>query len=843
MHASWSPLAGSASKSSNSSSWIANYAALEATGVLPASSPRLPADLSEALQRELRGAASEGGPLRTLRFHDAVRASVDGEPLLRTVGPLATLFAASLGSEQLCRSSSSRAALRSGSGATYAGGGLSGGGQFAGLSAAAGAVGCSLLRILGEKPDKRAWLYTLAAELTPAGVVAVLDRCQMSDNTRRLDNGEARTPGGVFSQEAKRFTRARGRAAQPVDLPRLRPYQRDVVGMVLSSWGLRLTDELLRGEDGGGVAGGAAATTAAAAPTPAQLRARYQAMARDWSGNWLVMSPTGSGKTRMFVEITRAVADDVQQTRGRGALVLVLVPRVLLTQQQADAFGSAGLPDTHVQCFSSDNQLTPAAWEKAVEARSAGRRTTTVLVCTPDSYKNLLLVAHPRGLLREAPTQVDLLVLDEAHHCHDDHAYARIVDVLVAPAPAMRLLGVTASPAGDEDMDELANKMSDLLGSLRAELHVVDERLPDVAAVLATPTAKAVRVQRRPVDWRLADALRLCSVDVALDIGDALSSAAVADGRAADARAALLESLGDIAAVAEAAAGGPANRAQANYITSLLGKAEELVEDAGVEGVLPFLARKAAALCRQQCSVGNSSGGDVALRVSDLVKNIMGRGGSGPGLLTACAGPSGEWAAEVVRDCFQSGVAQEGRTFPKLWALIQYLSEEYGSRECFHGIVFVKTRQAVFHLADVMRRSGQLQFLQVYELVGHNDASKKRGALPVEPDRHGRGMSDAEQQEILRLFKAPGRKVLVATSAAEEGLDVPSCEFVVRYNAAITGIQLLQSRGRARMRVSQFVCILQEHTLDERMDSRSALQVANMASYALNRAAQQQQMP
>lgn len=54
-----------------------------------------------------------------------------------------------------------------------------------------------------------------------------------------------------------------------------------------------------------------------------------------------------------------------------------------------------------------------------------------------------------------------------------------------------------------------------------------------------------------------------------------------------------------------------------------------------------------------------------------------------------------------------------------------------------------------------------------------------------------------------------GRKVLVATSAAEEGLDVPSCEFVVRYNAAATGIQLLQSRGRARQRVAEFCAILQ----------------------------------
>lgn len=35
-----------------------------------------------------------------------------------------------------------------------------------------------------------------------------------------------------------------------------------------------------------------------------------------------------------------------------------------------------------------------------------------------------------------------------------------------------------------------------------------------------------------------------------------------------------------------------------------------------------------------------------------------------------------------------------------------------------------------------------------------------------------------------------GRKLMVSTSAGEEGIDVPSCEFVVRYTATQTGKQL-----------------------------------------------------
>ena len=58
--------------------------------------------------------------------------------------------------------------------------------------------------------------------------------------------------------------------------------------------------------------------------------------------------------------------------------------------------------------------------------------------------------------------------------------------------------------------------------------------------------------------------------------------------------------------------------------------------------------------------------------------------------------------------------------------------------------------------------------------------------------------------------QAPGFKLLVATSAAEEGLDVQRCRFVVRYSPAFTGTQRVQSRGRSRMVASEFLTLLQE---------------------------------
>jgi hypothetical protein len=66
--------------------------------------------------------------------------------------------------------------------------------------------------------------------------------------------------------------------------------------------------------------------------------------------------------------------------------------------------------------------------------------------------------------------------------------------------------------------------------------------------------------------------------------------------------------------------------------------------------------------------------------------------------------------------------------------------------------------------------------LQVYAFMGHGN---KRGG--------GGGMSSKEQQAVMDDFKQPGCRLLISTSAGEEGIDVPRCEFVIRYSASQTG--------------------------------------------------------
>jgi ERCC4-related helicase len=77
----------------------------------------------------------------------------------------------------------------------------------------------------------------------------------------------------------------------------------------------------------------------------------------------------------------------------------------------------------------------------------------------------------------------------------------------------------------------------------------------------------------------------------------------------------------------------------------------------------------------------------------------------------------------------------------------------------------------------------------------------------------------------------PGRRLLVATSAAEEGIDVQACELVVRYSAAATGIQRVQSRGRGRKPGGKYLTIVLSSTLDMRLHAKSRQEEDMMRTY------------
>ena len=59
-------------------------------------------------------------------------------------------------------------------------------------------------------------------------------------------------------------------------------------------------------------------------------------------------------------------------------------------------------------------------------------------------------------------------------------------------------------------------------------------------------------------------------------------------------------------------------------------------------------------------------------------------------------------------------------------------------------------------------------------------------------------MTQNEQEKVIKRFKTGEKNLLLATSVAEEGLDISDCNYVIRYDMMGNEISSVQSRGRVR---------------------------------------------
>jgi endoribonuclease Dicer len=92
-------------------------------------------------------------------------------------------------------------------------------------------------------------------------------------------------------------------------------------------------------------------------------------------------------------------------------------------------------------------------------------------------------------------------------------------------------------------------------------------------------------------------------------------------------------------------------------------------------------------------------------------------------------------------------------------------------------------------------------------------------------------ISYKDQKLAIHKFKKGQLNCLFATSVAEEGLDIPDCNIVIRYDLYRSMIQYIQSRGRARHADSEYIRMLeadngeQQRTIDQNRTHENTLRV------------------
>ncbi|XP_063259928.1 ATP-dependent RNA helicase DHX58 [Prinia subflava] len=459
--------------------------------------------------------------------------------------------------------------------------------------------------------------------------------------------------------------------------------------------------------------------------------------------NSIVWLPTGAGKTRVAVYVCRRHLES-----RRGGKVAVLVNKVHLVDQHTQKEFHA-LQDTfRVTSISGDTS------HKTFFADLV--RRSDVVICTAQILQNALVSTEED--MHVELTDFSLLVIDECHHTHKDGVYNKIMlrylqRKLSGEQDLPQVLGLTASPGtgGATSFKEAVEHILQICANLDSEkITSVQDEEQHLQSHVPQP--------KKQYD--------LCQERVQDPFGEQLKKVMV-------------------------------------QIQQFMGK-PDLPRDFGTqiyEQRIVELERRAAEMfCRKTrvCALHLRKYND-ALLINDSVRMVdafqclqqfysVERDKRDPTeqFLTA--------TFEENRASLQALARDERYENPRLSKLEELLREHFQPLGTSRGIVFTKTRQSAHSLLSWLQTTATLR-------RQHIRAAVLTGAGYSNQTRH---MTQNEQQDVIKQFREGALNLLFSTSVAEEGLDIPECNIVVRYGLMTNEIAMMQARGRARAKDSVY---------------------------------------
>ncbi|XP_077413311.1 ATP-dependent RNA helicase DHX58 isoform X2 [Vanacampus margaritifer] len=141
---------------------------------------------------------------------------------------------------------------------------------------------------------------------------------------------------------------------------------------------------------------------------------------------------------------------------------------------------------------------------------------------------------------------------------------------------------------------------------------------------------------------------------------------------------------------------------------------------------------------------------------------------------------------------------------PKMEQLATTLLRHFEPNVDSRGILFSKTRKSTQCLCQWAKNSLRLAAIKPAIITG------------------SAAMTQHDRDETIRNFRLGRVNLLIATSVAEEGLDIPQCNLVVRYGLLTNEIAQQQASGRARAQDSHYSLVAQRGGREERREHLNA---------------------
>ncbi|KIJ63284.1 hypothetical protein HYDPIDRAFT_113252 [Hydnomerulius pinastri MD-312] len=485
--------------------------------------------------------------------------------------------------------------------------------------------------------------------------------------------------------------------------------------------------------------------------------------------NIIAALDTGSGKTLISILLIKWV---VLQPSALGKVVVFLVPKVALVEQQAD-FIAAQTP-LRVRKFhgSLDLELSDRAnWKSSFEKAD-------VVVMTAQIFLNILTHSH------WSIDRVSLIIFDECHHTRKNHAYNGIMREYfqVHPAERPKVFGMTASPIWNPKDAE--GSLLTLEKNLDATVIAVREHVSELLENSPRPVEIIKEYHPPPDNYlylnpNLWDTLSIFQSDDVDIPWEKLQMKYYVTRNSLGPYSADLFIYHDV-------------RARVNQLLGELDASKDRMGD-------PFGAEEAMDIDDPPTDQSSPSIPSDLEQIDSILSDFK------PFFEDVHTNPPAVPIPVPLAWCT-----------PKVKVLTEVLLEYH--TPTFHGIVFVEQRQVAACLAKILSNIPELRGrIRCAELVGHgggHGGRSKGGANAGAGSGVGvKGMGLARQQDTVRSFKKSfddgGLNLLVATSVAEEGLDFPACDLVIRFDPLHHMVGYVQSRGRARTKSSTFVIMVQ----------------------------------
>jgi Fanconi anemia group M protein len=403
----------------------------------------------------------------------------------------------------------------------------------------------------------------------------------------------------------------------------------------------------------------------------------------------------------------------------------------------------------------SGEEVSPFAMftgEAPPDERTGEWNRASVILATPQVIKNDLIAA------RYSLQDVTLLIVDECHRATGNYAYVFLAQRYLATADKPLLLAMTASPGG---MQEKVQEVCMNLGISRIESRTEND--PDVRPY----------VFDRDIEF--------LSIDLPPDLKRAVS---IID-TLIDERLAILASLRFTVPRREKLTMKTLNEINAQIQQRIANRDPAAYSAASVYAACMKL--------RHAITLAESQG-------SDVLKGYLAK------MVAEGTGPGGSKASQALvkdpafRGLFELSRGWTGELHPKPRITLDLVREQLDAHPDSRIIIFATYRDTVQLLVGYLIKNG----VACERFVGQaaKDAEK--------------GLSQKNQIQALSRFRNGEFKVLIATSVGEEGLDVPSTDLVIFYEAVPSEIRSIQRKGRTgRSGAGRVVVLTTKGTSDE----------------------------